>query len=193
MNPLPPDVDDPDVAVAELRTRLRDADAACVEPPGLALRVLRRPAPRPVWRGAFAVVLAAVLVVAVVGLGAFLAGRHDPVDRPTPRPPAARAVSVQSEVFNSEVPCRELRTIECSLGVFKEARLSSRTADLADRVWHGDRLLLVCLRADGPRVTDETGVGSKHWYRVVVLGTGAEGWLPGVRTRNEAEVPDCSF
>ncbi|MFF7242512.1 hypothetical protein ACFZBU_01290 [Embleya sp. NPDC008237] len=193
MNPPPPDLDDPDDAVHELRSRLRAADAACVEPPGLALRVMRRPAPRPVWRGAFAMALAAVLVVAVVGLGAFLVGRHDPTEQPAPRPPAARAVSVQSEVYNSEVPCRGLRTLECSLGVFKEARLSSRTADLADRVWHGDRLLLVCLLADGPRVTDETGVASKHWYRVVVLGTGAEGWLPGVRTRNEAEVPDCAF
>ncbi|WP_406298595.1 hypothetical protein OG948_24880 [Embleya sp. NBC_00888] len=193
MNPSPPDLDDPDDAVHELRTRLRDAEAACVEPPGLAVRVLRRPAPRSRWRGTFAIALAAVLVPAVVGFGAFLVGRHDASDAPAPRPPAARAASVQSEVHNSEVPCRALRTLECSMGVFKEPKLSSRTADLADRVWHGDRLLLVCLLTDGPRVTDETGVASRHWYRVVVLGTNAEGWLPGVRTRNETEVPDCAL
>ncbi|MFE5333575.1 hypothetical protein ACFRCG_45025 [Embleya sp. NPDC056575] len=192
MNPSPPDLDDPDDAVRELRVRLRDADADCVEPPGLAARVTRRPAPRPRWRGAFATALTAVVVVAVVGLSAFLAGRHNPAERPTPKPPAARAASVQGEVYNSEEPCRALRTIECSLGVFRTPALSSRTADLAERVWHGDRVLLICLLADGPRVTDETGVASRHWYRVVVLGTGAEGWLPGVRTRNETEVPDCT-
>ena len=58
MNPPPPDLDDPDDAVHELRSRLRAADAAWVEPPGLALRVMRRPAPRPAWRGAFAMALA---------------------------------------------------------------------------------------------------------------------------------------
>ncbi|MGC0416779.1 hypothetical protein [Embleya sp. AB8] len=191
MNPPPPALDDPDDAVRELRTRLRDADAACVEPPGLAARVVRPAAPRPVWRGAFAIALAVLLVVAVVGLGAFLAGRRAPAGHPRPEPPAARAQSVATEVYNSEVPCQGLRTIECSLGVFKEAKLSSRSTDLADRVWHGDRVRLVCLLADGPSVTDETGIASRHWYRVVVTGTDAEGWLPGVRTRNEKEVPDC--
>ncbi|WP_406282301.1 hypothetical protein [Embleya sp. NBC_00896] len=193
MNPPPPDVDDPDDAVNELRTRLRDADAAFDEPPGLALRVLRRPAPRPRWRGGFAMALAAVLVVAVVGLGTFLAGeatRDTPV---APEPPAARAATVDTDVYNSEVPCRGLRTIVCSLGVFAEPRLSSRMADLVTRVWHGDRVLLVCMLANGPLVTDETGIASKHWYHVVVRGTGAEGWLPAVRTRNEAEVPDCAY
>lgn len=47
--------------------------------------------------------------------------------------------------------------------------------------------------ANGPLVNDETGIGSRHWYRVAVLDTGTEGWLPAVRTRNEAEVPDCSY
>jgi len=191
--PSPPGLDDTDEAVRELRTRLRDADAALSEPPGLTLRVMRRPAPRPLWRGAFALGLAAVVAVAAVGLGAYLFGvsTHTGPERVTP--PAARAASVESEVYNTEVPCRSLRTIVCSLGVFKEPRLSARMVDLATRVWHGDRVLLVCMVANGPLVNDETGIGSRHWYRVVVLDTGTEGWLPAVRTRNEAEIPDCAY
>jgi hypothetical protein len=193
VNPPPPDLDDPDAAVRELRARLRAADTAFDRPPpGLALRVLRPPVTRPVWRGAFAVVLAAVMVVAVVGLGAFFAGRSGRGPATAPEPPAARAGEVEAPVYNTEIPCRTQRTIVCSLGVFKEPRLSSRMADLTGRVWHGDLVLLVCMRADGPLVNDETGVGSRHWYRVVVRETGVEGWLPAVRTRNEAEVPDCA-
>ena len=137
--------------------------------------------------------LAAVLVVAVVGFGAYFVGESGRTPVTAPEPPAARAVSTETEVYNSEVPCRTLRTIVCSLGVFHEPRLSTRMADLAGRVWHGDRVLLVCMRADGPLVNDETGVGSRHWYRLVVRDTGVEGWLPAVRTRNESEVPDCTY
>jgi len=194
VNPPPhPGLDDTDEAVRELRTRLRHADAALPAPPGLTLRVLRRPAPRPLWRSAFALGLATVVAVAAVGLGAYLFGASSHAGPERLAPPAARAASVETTIHNTEVPCRSLRTIVCSLGVFKEPRLSSRMADLATRVWHGDRVLLVCVIANGPLVNDETGIGSRHWYRVVVLDTETEGWLPAVRTRNEAEIPDCAY
>jgi hypothetical protein len=50
---------------------------------------------------------------------------------------------------------------------------------------------------DGRMITDERGVSSTRWYRVEkaeASGRGGrfEGWLPGVRTRNSTEVPDCS-
>ena len=61
----------------------------------------------------------------------------------------------------------------------------------AARVWHGDRLTALCVLTSGTMVKDESGISSTRWY-LARTPNGTEGWLPGVRTRNSAEVRHCS-
>lgn len=191
-----------DVAVAVLRERLRAADEAIEVPHGLWDRV-RADAPtgrRQRWtrrltaltlpggsRSRLTLVVAAALVGAVT-LGAWWLVRPAAQHRPVP-PSGARGVSVT--VHNAESACRELRTLECALRVAKDPyERYAAPGNRAARVWHGDPLEALCVVVDGTLVEDEKGITSTRWY-LVRTALGVEGWLPGVRTRNTAEVPDC--
>ncbi|MFD0554794.1 hypothetical protein ACFQ0X_40770 [Streptomyces rectiviolaceus] len=185
-----------------LRERLRAADEAIEVPHGLWDRVradapagrrqrwTRRLAPLDVpgtARARLALVVAAALVGAVA-LGTWWLVRPDAGHRPAP-PAGARSVTVT--VHNAESACRELRTLECALRVAKDpyGRYAA-PGNRAARVWHGDRMKALCVVTDGTLVRDEKGITSTRWY-LVRTALGTEGWLPGVRTRNSAEVPDC--
>ncbi|MFH8487223.1 hypothetical protein [Streptomyces longisporoflavus] len=199
MNPAPgPD----ETAVSVLRERLRAADEAIEVPPGLWNRV-RADAPAgrrqrltrrltllgsPGGRRRRLTLVVAAALVGVVALGTWWLVR--PGAQHTPVPPAgARSVSVT--VHNAEAACHELRTLECALRVAKDpyARYAA-PGNRAALVWHDDPLEALCVVTDGTLVQDEKGITSTRWY-LVRTALGAEGWLPGVRTRNSAEVPDC--
>jgi hypothetical protein len=146
-----------------------------------------KPAPEPVRRWQpLRVLVAACTVVAVAG-GSYLLGEREGRQHV---PPAARAGAVTTTVYNIEGPCQSQRILECALGVFRAPQLGDQTT-LVDRVWHGDTVTLQCVRTNGKLVADETGVSSRRWYMITVRGTGAQGWLPGVRVRNSREVPEC--
>ncbi|WP_051723474.1 hypothetical protein [Streptomyces albus] len=103
--------------------------------------------------------------------------------------------AVTLTVHNAEEACRRLRTLECALGLAKDPyRRYGSPDNRAGRVWHGDRVSAVCVVTDGRLIRDESGITSRRWY--LVSGGGAvlpvDGWLPGVRTRNLAEVRECS-
>lgn len=111
---------------------------------------------------------------------------------------AGRTGPIALRVHNVEKACRELRTLECALRVAKSPyEPYADPGNSAARVWHGDKLTASCVVTDGQLVTDEKGVSSRRWYRVEKAGGDgedgrAEGWLPGVRTRNSKEVRLCS-
>ncbi|MCK7626284.1 hypothetical protein MUU72_24805 [Streptomyces sp. RS10V-4] len=189
-------------AEARLRAVLRAADEEIETPAGLWERV-KTPAPAGSsgvmvpgggpWRAGpvrrpYAVVLAVAAGVAVVVLGVWwLLLRPGAVDVRPAGPPA----SVPVTVYNSEAACRTDRTLECSLRLAKDPyRTYAAHGNSAGRVWHGDVLAARCVVTDGQLVRDEQGVTSTRWYRVRT-GQGVAGWLPGVRTRNTREVPEC--
>ncbi|MDT0309345.1 hypothetical protein RM780_20620 [Streptomyces sp. DSM 44917] len=178
-----------DRTVAVLRRRLRAADEEIAPPLGLWDRV-RAPGPatqppRPSARWP-AVALAAV-AVAFVAAGTWWWVRP----AATEQPPAGPGPGLELAVYNAEEPCQELRTLECSLGLARDPYAEyAAPENAAGRVWHGDRLEAYCVVADGTPIMDEDGISSTRWYRVRTAG-GNEGWLPGVRTRNEREVPFC--
>ncbi|MEW2546815.1 hypothetical protein AB0910_13725 [Streptomyces sp. NPDC047002] len=172
---------------AALGARLRAADDALTVPPGLWERVRAVPDPvprRPVaGRPAVLAGLTAV-VVAAVALGSWLLARpHGPV-------PPAGAKPVTITVYNTERDCQGPRTPDCALRVAKDPHARYAAPDnRAGAVWHGDRLTASCA-VEGTPVRDEDGRSSARWYRV--RGPhGLSGWLPGVRTRDAARVPDC--
>jgi len=195
---------------AALREQLHAADAGIDVPDGLWDRVrapregtpvavrtplLRR---RPVPFAVIAVAAAAVVLV-VCGTWWLVAppstGSGPAQDPAAPHPPE-HAVTLR--VHNAEVPCRKLRTMECSLRIAKNPFQPYANPDNAvGRVWHGDRLSASCVVTDGQLIKDENGLSSTRWYRVSKAhGEWREGatagWLPGVRTRNTTEVPGCS-
>jgi len=141
------------------------------------------------------VVAVAAAAVAFVALGAWWLA--SPASRPwhTQRPPAAPPVhpaAIPLRVHNSETACRSLHTLECALRLAKNPYERYAADDnTAGRVWHGDRVLASCVVTDGRLLRDEQGVTSRRWYRVRTPD-GTRGWLPGVRTRNSAEVPLCT-
>ncbi|MEV8020295.1 hypothetical protein AB0O76_28930 [Streptomyces sp. NPDC086554] len=192
-----------DAAVAVLRERLRAADEAIEVPHGLwdriqadsptgrhrhrpyRIAVLGKPGGH---RPRLTFVVAAALVGAIA-LGTWWLVRPGGQDRPTP-PSGTRGVTIT--VHNAESACRELRTLECALRVAKDPyERYAAPGNRAARVWHGDRLEARCVVTDGTLVQDEKGITSTRWY-LVRTALGAEGWLPGVRTRNSVEVPDCA-
>ena len=190
---MTPDAEPDDRVAALLRDRLRAADEEIETPPGLWERVRSTEAPprRAVFgarpRISWAVAAAAVLVCAVA-LGAWW------LVRPTAdTPPADRGrFDAPVTVFNAEEPCRPLRTLECALRLAKDPYAEyAAPGNTAGRVWHGDRLAAACVVTRGTMVTDESLISSTRWY-LVRTSEGAEGWLPGVRTRNTAEVRVCS-
>lgn len=191
-----------DAAVAVLRERLRAADEAIEVPHGLWDRV-RADAPagrRQRWAHRLvsltapsrrsprlALVVAAALVGAIA-LGTWWLVRPATQHRPAP-PAGARSTTIT--VHNAESACRELRTLECALRVAKDPyEQYAAPGNRAALAWHGDQMEALCVVADGTLVQDEKGITSTRWY-LVRTAHGAEGWLPGVRTRNSAEVPDC--
>lgn len=192
-----------DATVAVLRERLRAADEAIEVPHGLWDRVRadspagrRRRSPYRIavlgppvdLRPRLALVVAAALVGAIA-LGTWWLVRPGGQDRPAP-PAGTRGVTIT--VHNAEAACRELRTLECALRVAKDPyERYAAPGNRAARVWHGDRLEAQCVVTDGTLVQDEKGITSTRWY-LVRTALGVEGWLPGVRTRNSAEVPDCA-
>ena len=185
-----------------LQERLHAADREIDAPPGLWDRVRAPaavPAPAPPRRSGprrFAVIAVAAALVAAVAVGTWWA-----VSGPTrsaPAPPAVSpspspsASSVAVRVHNAEKPCRGLRTLECALRIAKTpyGRYAAH-GNSAGRAWHGDRLAARCVVTDGSLVKDEKGLTSTRWYRVAAPD-GGTGWLPGVRTRNTAEVRHCT-
>ncbi|GAB2969545.1 hypothetical protein GCM10023080_036020 [Streptomyces pseudoechinosporeus] len=184
---------EPDDRVASLlRDRLRAADEEIETPPGLWERVRSAETPRrrtaigARLRTGWAVAAAAVLVCAVA-LGAWW------LVRPTDGTPADRGpFDASVTVFNAEAPCRPLRTLECALRLAKDPYAEyAAPGNTVGRVWHGDRLAAACVVTRGTLVTDESGISSTRWY-LVRNREGAEGWLPGVRTRNTTELRTCS-
>ncbi|MCZ1009352.1 hypothetical protein O1L68_24030 [Streptomyces lydicus] len=128
-----------------------------------------------------------VAAVAVVALGVWWLVRPEPVTlRPAGPPP-----TVKITVYNSEQACRTGRSLECALRLARDPRAEyAARGNSAGRVWHGDDLAAHCVVTDGRMVRDEAGVTSTRWY-LVTSGQGVRGWLPGVRTRNTREVPEC--
>ncbi|MER6052937.1 hypothetical protein ABT168_36800 [Streptomyces sp. NPDC001793] len=192
-----------DEAEALLRARLRAADEAIETPGGLWERIREStgdgraagPAPRGgaavvglPRRRPYAVALAVAAAVAAVVLGVWwVLLRPGAVDvRPAGPPP-----TVPLTVYNSETACRAPHTLECALRLARDPhRAYAARGNFTGRVWHGEVVTARCVVSDGQLVRDEEGVTSTRWY-LVRTGQGAEGWLPGVRTRNTREVPEC--
>ncbi|MEU7434819.1 hypothetical protein AB0B07_28895 [Streptomyces sioyaensis] len=178
---------------ALLRERLRRADEQIETPPGLWDRIRESdagPAPAVVAlprRRPYAVALTVAAAVAAVLLGVWWLMRPGPVSvRPAGPPP-----TVKITVYNSERACRTGRSLECALRLAKDPHTAyAARGNSAGRVWHGDDLAARCVATDGRMVRDEEGVTSTRWY-LVTTGQGVRGWLPGVRTRNTREVPEC--
>ncbi|MFG2829859.1 hypothetical protein ACGFWI_20730 [Streptomyces sp. NPDC048434] len=182
-----------DDAEALLRARLRLADEQIETPPGLWDRI-REPgsAPEPAVvalprKRPYAVALVVAAAVAAVALGVWWLVRPGPVTLQ----PAGPSPTVKVTVYNSEQACRTGRSLECALRLARDPRAQyAARGNSAGRVWHGDDLAARCVVTDGRMVRDEAGITSTRWY-LVTSGTGARGWLPGVRTRNTREVPEC--
>jgi hypothetical protein len=170
-----------------LRARLRAADEAIETPAGLWESV-RSATPRS--RRWPRLALAAALVTAVL-LGAWWFVRPSGDVSPSgDTSPSGDGVSVT--VYNAERACRQLRTLECALRLAKNPYAEYAAEDnAAGRVWHGDRPAALCVVSRGTLVRDEAGVTSTRWY-LVRTEEGVTGWLPGVRTRNLADVRTCS-
>ncbi|AJT66402.1 hypothetical protein T261_4763 [Streptomyces lydicus] len=180
--------------------RLQRADEQIEVPAGLWARIKESaagaPSVTPVVRvprvasrrKAYAIVLAVAATVAAVTWGAWWLVRPGG----SGPQPAAGVRAVPLTVYNSEAPCRRLRSLECALSLAKDphVRYAARH-NFAGRVWHGDVLAAHCVVPDGQLVRDEEGVTSTRWY-LVTGKRGVTGWLPGVRTRNTHEVPVCS-
>lgn len=184
------DGDDPE---ALLRARLRLADEQIETPPGLWDRI-REPRPEQApavvplpRRRPRVVVLVVAAAVAAVALGVWWLVRPGPVSLQ----PAGPTPKVKITVYNSERACRTGRSLECALRLAHDPRAKyAARGNSAGRVWHGDALAARCVVTDGRMVRDEAGVTSTRWY-LVTSGQGVRGWLPGVRTRNTREVPEC--
>ncbi|MGW2628284.1 RNA polymerase sigma factor [Streptomyces chattanoogensis] len=139
-------------------------------------------------RKAYAIVLAVAATVAAVMWGAWWLVRPGGAGPE----PGAGVRAVPLTVYNSEAPCRRLRSLECALSLAKDPHVRYAARDnFAGRVWHGDVLAAHCVVPDGQLVRDEEGVTSARWY-LVTGKRGVTGWLPGVRTRNTHEVPVCA-
>lgn len=182
-----------DDAEALLRARLRLADEQIETPPGLWGRIRESgPAPAPSVvalprRRPYTVALVVAATVAAVALGVWWLVRPGPVSVQ----PAGPSRTVKITVYNSEQACRTGRSLECALRLAKDPRAQyAARGNAAGRVWHGDGLAARCVVTDGRMVRDEAGVTSTRWY-LVTSGLGVQGWLPGVRTRNTREVPEC--
>jgi hypothetical protein len=178
-----------DVAV-ELRRRTDRFDAGTPVPTDLFERVSApRPRPRRLPRvllrqwstpvvGALAVV--GVLVGAAVGWSVRGSGHTAP-------PGSAGPVVLR--VYNAQVPCQHLRTMECALSLTNDPRYLDFKHVVA-HLWHGDEVTADCVVPNGQGVTDEAGVTSTRWYRVTTTA-GITGYLPGVRTRNTVDMRRC--
>ncbi|MYT15348.1 hypothetical protein GTY76_23645 [Streptomyces sp. SID4951] len=182
-----------DDAEALLRARLRLADEQIETPPGLWDRIRdpgteQVPAVVPLsQRRPRMVMLVVAAAVAAVALGVWWLVRPGPVTLQPAGPPP----TVKITVHNSERACRTGRSLECALRLANDphAKYAGR-GNSAGRVWHGDALAARCVVTDGRMVRDEAGITSTRWY-LVTSGQGVRGWLPGVRTRNTREVPEC--
>ncbi|QIY56033.1 hypothetical protein HEP86_17825 [Streptomyces sp. RPA4-5] len=180
-------------AEALLRARLRLADEQIETPPGLWDRIrepgtAQAPAVVPLpRRRPRMVVLVVAAAVAAVALGVWWLVRPGPVSVQ----PAGPTPTVKITVYNSEQACRTGRSLECALRLANDPRAEyAARGNSAGRVWHGDALAARCVVTDGRMVRDEAGVTSTRWC-LVTSGQGVRGWLPGVRTRNTREVPEC--
>ncbi len=178
-----------------LRERLRAADEEIQPPPGLWTRIAESaPAPgaprsplsflrrRPQLMTVLFAVAALALGLAVwrlVGTGS---------ERPAPPGPGT---GLEVTVYNSEPACEKARTVRCALRLARDPHQAyAAPGNAAGRVWNGDRLATECVVTNGRLVRDKTGAISHRWYRVT-SAEGAEGWLPGVHTRDVHEVPLC--
>ncbi|UGY90789.1 hypothetical protein [Streptomyces gobiensis] len=187
-----------DEAAALLRERLREADECIEVPPGLWDRVRTAPdavaGPVTARRSWFRprLVVAGVGLLVMVAVGAVSAGAWWLVGPGSAPDPASGPRAVVLTVHNAEVPCRPLRTQECALRLARDPyAVYAGSGNAAGKVWHRDRLSAECVVTDGTLVRDESGMTSTRWYRVTT-GDGVRGWLPGVRTRNTAEVRECA-
>lgn len=198
---------------AALARRLSAAEAELGVPDGLWERISDSARPTPVRVPAqranavpltarrpvrTLVVAVAAVAVAFVALGTWWLASPSSGPWPTQKQPATgpsshtHAPSVSLRVHNSEKSCRRLHTLECAMRLAKDPYKKYATGhNTAGRVWHGDRVKASCVVVDGRMVRDERGVTSRRWYKVRTPH-GADGWLPGVRTRNSTEVPVCT-
>jgi hypothetical protein len=184
----------PGVTDAEITERLRRGAAAITVPDDL-LAALREAAreeeaaerPRTMWSGRIRIAIAAAAVAAVVTPATLLASAAVRSDRTTHPGAAAPPPGIELTVHNAEVACRQLRTPECALGLSADPHAPYTAAAVVGHVWHGDVLRVDCVVRDGRLVTDEQGMSSTRWYHLADGG----GWLPGVRTREGAFLPDC--
>jgi hypothetical protein len=178
-----------------LRDRLLEADRD-IEPPDDLWERIRtpvvppRPADHPSWRRPrlprLAVVAVTVVAMCAAVVLALWLGDWSPRQQAQPSDGTVRVT-----VYNAERACRPLHTLECSLRLARDPHARYAAADnVAGRVWHGDRVQARCVVTDGTLVTDEAGVSSARWY-LVTTAEGIEGWLPGVRTRNQSTVRVC--
>jgi hypothetical protein len=182
-----------DAVAAELRARISAFDRGIVPPPDLYERVTA-PTPHhgritvPERRRWSSVVLATTAVLGVV-LGLVLGiGWQRRQQAPHQM---AGSTDVTMTVYNAEAGCQRLRTIECGLGVRRDPHTPLKDRSPLARVWHGDKILVECVVADGIRISDEDGVSSTRWYKIRTAD-GTVGFLPAVRTHNTVEVAVCA-
>ncbi|WP_371502074.1 hypothetical protein OG871_33940 [Kitasatospora sp. NBC_00374] len=180
---------------AALGALLRDADQAVHVPEDLWARIRApRPvapaAPRPRRRAVPAIAAAATLALAAAAALLLGTGVLHPQRWHLPDLDSG-AAGVTLTVYNAEAACQDLHTMECSLSLVGNPHAKYSARNVVGRVWHGETITADCVIADGTLITDEAAVSSTRWYHVT-LPDGTAGWLPGVRTRNTAEVPLCA-
>ncbi|NJP99609.1 serine/threonine-protein kinase [Streptomyces zingiberis] len=146
----------------------------------------RRPLSR---RSVLTAATAAVVLGAGAGGGWWLTGREDTgEERPTAR----------ITVYNVETACRtraDERLRACSMGLALDPWRKYEAGNVSEhRIHHDDVLTADCVVYDGDRVADETGVGTRRWYRVAVAREpSGYAWFPAVRTKEEpTSLPTCA-
>jgi hypothetical protein len=178
---------------AVLQARLHAADEQIVVPPGLWQRIQAPPTPADHTvprrtRARLAVLASAcviVMTVCAIVTGTWWLTRH-------PIRVSAPASTVTLTVYNAEVPCRTLHTLECALHLARDPYAPYEApGNSAGEVWHEDRVKATCVVTDATLIQDESGVTSTRWY-LITTTNGTRGWLPGVRTRNKSEVRACT-
>lgn len=178
---------------AVLQARLRAADDQIVLPPGLWHRIqAARPAGHAVPRRTPARLAVRASVYAIAAAVCAIAAGTWWLTRPPVQTSAPATSTVTLTVYNAEVPCRTLHTLECALHLARDPYAPYEApGNSAGEVWHADHVKATCVVTDATLIQDESGITSTRWY-LVTTASGIRGWLPGVRTRNTIPIRICT-